>query len=424
MPQRTIAPGGGNWNSTATWVEGAVPTTSDFVVGNASSGALNVNVTATVQYVDFTSYANTMTITNSLQVALAGATNTFGASMTIAGAGGLFAFGAVASTIVQNNTNRIPNVRFSGNVIRTLSTNMYITNVETTTAPTFNGNTMFINGNLFNNVSIASTDSNNIKGTTVFNLDGNGMIANCFSNTVIINSGSTYNTYGMGFVLENGCNFTYQSGTTPTLFNMYYITRVSSAGESITLNISRTGCNLFLDNRSINSSTSLNKTINLSNPINLSTLTTFNISRNYTTDNGRPIFIFVGNSLNANILSLSPSISSTSSNVNPPASGGYTYRSVDIQLDRLYTHTIGSLQLIGGGITTKPVIRSNSSGNQVSINLTSKITSQIVDYDFTDVNAVGDEIVAINGTLSNTTNVTNVYPSGSGGGETSSVFIS
>ena len=52
MAQRTISPGGGDWNLTATWVEGAVPTTSDHIVGDASSGQLTVNVNATVQYLD------------------------------------------------------------------------------------------------------------------------------------------------------------------------------------------------------------------------------------------------------------------------------------------------------------------------------------------------------------------------------------
>jgi hypothetical protein len=423
MPQRTISAAGGNWNSLATWVEGAVPTTSDFVVGNGSSGQLTVNVAATIQYVDFTNYTQTLTFNSGilLQLSLAASTNTFGASMNFGGTGTL-SFQSVASTIVQNTTNRIPNVRFTGNVTRTLSTNVYITNVETINAPTFNGNTMFINGNLFNNNPI-SISQQNIKGTTVLNLDGNGIISNQFSNTVIINSGSTYNTYGMGCVLENGANFTYQSGTTPTLFNIIYLTQ-NSLTDAITLNVRRTGCNLFLANQPINSGFP-NKTINLSSSPNFNLIGIFSTSRPYTTDTARPNYIFSGNSISATTLNLIPVFGETSSNTNPPVSGSLNYRGIDIQLDRLYTHSIGSLQLNGGGIPTKPVIRSNSSGNQVSINLGSKITSQIIDYDFTDVNASGgQEIVAINGTLSNTTNITNVYPTGSGGGETSSVFIS
>jgi len=424
MPQRTIAPGGGLWNSLSTWVEGAIPTTSDFVVGNGSSGQLTVNVNATIQYVDFTNYTNTLTISSGilLQLSLAAATITFGASMNFGGTGTL-QLNSVASTIVQNTTNRIPNIRFSGNVTRTLSTNMYITNVETLANAVFNGNTMFINGNLFNNNAF-SINNYTIRGTTVLNLDGSGIISNSFGNTVIINSGSTYNTYGMGCVLENGCNFTYQSGTTPTLFNIIYIIQ-NSATDTITLNLQRTGCNLFLSNQPINSGF-INKTINLSSSPNFNLIGIYSTSRTYTIDIARPNYIFLGNSISATTLNLIPVLGQTSSNTNPPASGvSLNYRSVDIQLDRLYTHTIGSLQLIGGGIPTKPVIKSNSAGNQVSINLGSKITSQIIDYDFTDVNASGGEqIVAINGTLSNTTNITNVYPTGSGGGATSSVFIS
>ena len=94
MPQRTIAAGGGNWNSTSTWVEGAVPTSSDFVVGNASSGQLTINVAAACQYVDFTNWTNTLTMNNTLTLSLASSTNTFGSGMSFAGTNSII-FGAV-----------------------------------------------------------------------------------------------------------------------------------------------------------------------------------------------------------------------------------------------------------------------------------------------------------------------------------------
>ena len=185
MPQRTIAAGGGNWNSTGTWVEGAVPTSSDFVVGNASSGQLTINVAAACQYVDFTSWTNTLTMNNTLTLSLASSTNTFGSGMSFAGTNSII-FGAVASTIVQNTTNRIPQTTFNGTVTRTLSTNVYTNSFIYSNFPTFNGNTIYVGGNFYtlNNVSIGQTGG--IGGTTSFILDGNGIFGAAFSNTLMV----------------------------------------------------------------------------------------------------------------------------------------------------------------------------------------------------------------------------------------------
>jgi hypothetical protein len=44
MAVRTIAAGGGNWNATATWIEGIVPILGDTVFAAVTSGQLTVNV--------------------------------------------------------------------------------------------------------------------------------------------------------------------------------------------------------------------------------------------------------------------------------------------------------------------------------------------------------------------------------------------
>ena len=87
---------------------------------------------------------------------------------------------------------------------------------------------------------------------------------------------------------------------------------------------------------------------------------------------------------------------------------------MNLKLNSEYTHYIGSLKAIGGGIPEKPTISSITASTVAYINLSSKITSQIVDYNFTDINATGQEIVAISGTISNCTNVTSTYPTGGG----------
>lgn len=56
---RTIANGGGNWSTLGTWVEGAVPTSSDDVVATATSGSLTLDNSGTCKSIDFTNYVNT-----------------------------------------------------------------------------------------------------------------------------------------------------------------------------------------------------------------------------------------------------------------------------------------------------------------------------------------------------------------------------
>lgn len=90
MATRTIAPGGGNWNATTTWVEGVVPVNGDLVVGAANSGNLTINVNPSFQYVmDMTNYAATMSIAtaafnmpSNISSPLL-ATSTFSSAMTI-----------------------------------------------------------------------------------------------------------------------------------------------------------------------------------------------------------------------------------------------------------------------------------------------------------------------------------------------------
>ena len=61
MATRTIASGGGAWTSTSTWVEGSVPTSSDDVVGNSSSGDLNIDTTsAECKTIDLSAYTSTI----------------------------------------------------------------------------------------------------------------------------------------------------------------------------------------------------------------------------------------------------------------------------------------------------------------------------------------------------------------------------
>ena len=423
MAQRTIAPGGGLWNSTATWVEGAVPTSSDYVVGNASSGQLTINVTAACQYLDLSAYTQTITFNGNITVGLAGGTTTFGSGMNFnAGTGGQIIF-STTNTIAQNTTNRIPNINF-GIATKTLSTNLYCVNVSIPSVGfQVNNNTIYVSGNLLN---VGGTGLVGIYGSTNWILDGSGLISMVYGTgptTRTIEITGNYETTGAGLTLLDANTFIFTGGTAGSTFNILLGQQaISSSGYNNIRISNKPTIKLFLIENIVNSA-AINQTVNLLSPLNIDYIGIHPTSRTYTTDNNLQSYLFSGNSVSANTLSIGPTLRTTSSTTYPTASGSTTYKSIDLQFDRNYTHYIGSMKLNGGGIPTKPVIKSNSAGNQVSINLGSKITSQIIDYDFTDVNASGgQQIVAINGTLSNTTNITNVYPTGSGG-ETASVFI-
>jgi len=218
MAIRTISAAGGDWNNTATWVGGVIPTTSDSVLGDATSGQLTVNVSATVRFVDFTNYTQTLTINAGITFSLsfAASTNTFGASMNFGGTGTL-QLNSVVSTWVQNTTNRIPNFRTTGSVTRTLSTDMYVVNFQYSNSPIFNGNTMYIGGDF----KTLSTINNTVYGgTTNFVLDGSGIIAASVRSTITITG--DYNTFGASLQLFNDSTLNYTTGATPTLFIYYH----------------------------------------------------------------------------------------------------------------------------------------------------------------------------------------------------------
>lgn len=61
---RTISDAGGNWDSPASWAEGAVPTAADDVVASATSGSLTINVAAACRSIDLSSYPNSSTLTH------------------------------------------------------------------------------------------------------------------------------------------------------------------------------------------------------------------------------------------------------------------------------------------------------------------------------------------------------------------------
>jgi hypothetical protein len=401
MPQRTIAAGGGNWNSTATWVEGAVPTASDFVVGNASSGQLTINVAASAQYLDLSLYTNTITINANLTLGLAAATTTFSSTTTITGsdtAGGIVC--NVTHTFTQNTTTRIPRL-FIGAGTKTLTTNMYCRRYFLNqTTGTLNGFSIFIDLELG---SPSGTFRQN--GTTWLTIDGNASITSsgylgAIGIRIDAPSGTISRTGGVLLLSDNveilNGTITF-AGTTQGLISIggaqtVFNAKITNGQQfNIATTNSTVSCN-FYDT----TSTIANISLNGQNG-------TYTITSNTDLNIGRVFLLpqFAGNDIllfnTTNIFNIGEIISTS-----------------PLDASRIGTNTFNQ-------------IKSTIGGTKAKINYTGTTGTMNYYTTFTDIDAsYGNTIYNLNGTITNSnniTNITNVIPSG-GGGESSYVFIS
>ena len=161
MATRTISNAGGDWNTTAAWVEGVVPVAADDVVATATSGNLVVTDSSVCRSFVMTNYVGTLSGTGSWSVG----DGTVGAFTLVAGMTRTY---TGALTFVSTTT---------GNNI-TLGTKIMASAVE------FNG----VGGGwtlqaTFNNGS--ASNFRHTRGT----LDTNGVTITC--NNFISNSGNT-----------------------------------------------------------------------------------------------------------------------------------------------------------------------------------------------------------------------------------------
>jgi hypothetical protein len=213
---RTIADGGGNYNSTDTWVEGAVPTSADDVVATATSGPLTVNVASAAKSVNFTSYTNTLTMNAVLTVS---GNVTLVEEMTVEGSSGLT---VNATATLTSNTKVWPNALLlsANDITYTLADNWTISGTLTiggnTGTTTVNGFTIYVGGGLTHG---AGGGSNNFaNGTTNIVLNGTGTWSNPGLSVLINNL--TINTSGIitisGAMRYRTGIFTYIAGTVIT----------------------------------------------------------------------------------------------------------------------------------------------------------------------------------------------------------------
>jgi len=148
MAVRTIAAGGGNWNATATWMEGIVPVLGDTVFAVGTSGQLTVNVASACTSIDFTNYTNTLTMNATLSV---GGNVTLVAAMTVTGTGTLSI--TASATITSNGKTWTGALTLWGGSV-SFGDNWTVTGlVTTTTNTTLNNNSITCNGGIKNNGS-------------------------------------------------------------------------------------------------------------------------------------------------------------------------------------------------------------------------------------------------------------------------------
>ena len=416
MPQRTIASGGGLWNSTSTWVEGAVPTTSDFVVGNASSGNLTVNVgTNNIQYFDFTNYSGNITFTSSTsRINFAATTST----TTVFGSGTTYTYttgfninngfgksGTGTGSIRQFGTTNIGVFSYNVSGLNNLLSDLYVNEIYFAGSGSygFNGSfTVFVDGKI--NSSSSSNGNSTIKliGTGATTLD----MALGFQPIVIDTSGGTTTIT----TVFGGTNLTHLSGN---IVNAQ-LTPLNTASNPITTYDLISGTSWSLN---VNSNLNFLRTINIIKPTNF---TKIQVTGIYST---LPIFdtLFSGNTYNVSNFYLARDTATSGTGNRYP---------VTIRIAPSTSFNVSTLFESMGGSNINQLsypaftIKSNISGTPAVLNVNS-YNQNINNTVFTDINCSGGNTVyGLNLTLSNTTNIQNITLPPTGGGETASVFIS
>jgi hypothetical protein len=196
MALRTVSNTGGNWNATAAWVGGVVPSATDTVDFTATSGNLTVNVnTAALQGINFTNYVGTITFNANINVQ--GTLNLGTGGYTQIGSTSGVAFNG-ASNITCNGVVCPFALILSGTI--TLNDDLYFSNFFTASSVA----TTINNFNIYCMSGTLDGDAN-ISGTSTFYFKGN----------------STWSTLFSGFQFRLNTIIDCETLTLPTLTNRY-----------------------------------------------------------------------------------------------------------------------------------------------------------------------------------------------------------
>lgn len=207
MATRTVSVAGGNYNVAATWVELAVPTSSDDVVFTSSSGNLTVNVNSSCKSFDATNYTGTLAMNSALNIY---GNITLVSGMTITGSSKLIFL--ANATLTSNGKTWPCSIEFlltSGVFTFTDTWNVSGTVTQSSSSyVTFNGSTL-------NCASSLILVSSPLIGTTSIKLVGTGTWSGYISNPFEINTTGTI-TLGsnIGYGYNSNVNtFLYTAGT-------------------------------------------------------------------------------------------------------------------------------------------------------------------------------------------------------------------
>lgn len=271
---KIVSNAGGNWDATASWVEGSVPATTDEIGFTAASGALAVNVASTCAAINTVGYANTITAGQTLTVTNNFILNggTYNAVSYNLNVGGNFArvsgtFTAGTGTITMNATSTGKTFTGGGQTYRQLTFDGVgggWTLLDTLNLDSTWGTLKLTNGSLNTNnqtLNIGAISSNNSNtrtltlGSSVLNLSGmystdsstvgfnttTGMTFNADTSTINISKASAY-FVGGGKTFNNvnftggGTNIIVANVGAPTIKNMT-VTGTVSKTNILQLNV-------------------------------------------------------------------------------------------------------------------------------------------------------------------------------------------